>query len=592
MQIGTKNNKAITVNGKELEQVNSFNYLGSRVNAEGNIEEEVNIRIGKAASAFKNLNNIWKNNKISRKTKIRLYVSNVRSVLLYGSETWRTTKKVESRIRGFEGRCLRRIINIRWPSVISNSELSERTGVKNIVNEIMRRRWKYIGHIPKTKIRLYVSNVRSVLLYGSETWRTTKKVESRIRGFEGRCLRRIINIRWPSVISNSELSERTGVMKNIVNEITRRRWKYNGHIPTVNEEDKAAAIYETTNEILISNDPNDIKEKAVCVLNKKALEDGKAAILVNLKGNDVCKVAEICQRLAKFPKFFLCGPKAVTNKEYLHIALDYLNQYICAKGQTYTQAFAIGTIHFDMGKFRTALEWHKRAFLLSDYKRAIKFINALTFIASKLQDLEFINTLVPNSMWNEYLGKLLRFLDFLKTCPLTTKQVEIAEYLRNVLSKRTLISVRQFRKYQYTPSTRNIEYEWRTLSFPHPVIEPASDHLDFDYDYFAIMSHENSGWIECFLQQQLSTNMLYNDRTFTACPDVINYESCSTLLETTINGINKSQKVILVLSNDFLTKEWNVLKSIITETLQRRQVILLVILLENCDVPPEIDSEH
>ena len=269
---------------------------------------------------------------------------------------------------------------------------------------------------------------------------------------------------------------------------------------------------------------------------QKALEDGKAAILVNLKGNDVCKVAEICQRLAKYPKFFLYGPKAVTNKEYLYIALDYLNQYICTKGQTYFQAFAIGTIHYDMGEFRTALEWHKRAFLLSDYKRAIgnvtklclcilrleetasvyiEFINALTCIASKLIDLEFVNTLVPNNLWNEYLGKLLRFLDFLKTFPLTTKQVEIAEYLKNVLLKRILISVRQFRKYQYTSSTGNIEYDWRTSSFPHPVIEPASDHLNFEYDYFAIMSHENSGWIECFLKKQLSTQMLYNDMTFT-----------------------------------------------------------------------------
>ncbi|CAG2188599.1 unnamed protein product [Mytilus edulis] len=263
---------------------------------------------------------------------------------------------------------------------------------------------------------------------------------------------------------------------------------------------------------------------------QKALEDGKAAILVNLKGNDVCKVAEICQRLAKFPKFSYADQKLV---------------YQC-----------------------------------------------INIYCEQTEDLEFVNTLVPNSLWNEYLGKLLRFLDFLKTFPLTTKQVEIAEYLRNVLFKRTLNTVRQFRKYQYTPSTRNIEYEWRTSSFPHPVIEPASDHLDFEYDYFAIMSYENSGWIECFLQQQLNTQMLYNDRTFTACPDVINYESCSTLLETTINGINKSQKAILVLSNDFLTKEWNVMKSIITEMLQRRQGSLLVILLENCDVPPEIDSEH
>ncbi|CAC5397592.1 unnamed protein product [Mytilus coruscus] len=349
-------------------------------------------------------------------------------------------------------------------------------------------------------------------------------------------------------------------------------------------------------------------------LLQKALEDGKAAILVNLKGKDVCKVAEICQRLAKFPKCFSYGPKAVTNKEYLHTALDYLNQYICAKGQTYFLAFAIGTIHFDMGEFRTALEWHKRAFLLSDYKRAIgnvrklclcilnleetasvyiEFINALTFIASKLDDLEFVNDLVPKSHWNECLGKLLRFLDFLKSFPLTTKQVEIAEYLKNVLLKKTLITARQFRKCQYTTSTRNdLEYELKTASLLQPVIEPESDHKDFEYDYFAVMSHESSGWIQCFLQQQLSTQMLYNDKKFTACPEAIKYDSCSTLLETTINGINKSRNTILVLSNDFLTSEWSLLKSIITETLQRRHVILLVISLENCNVPPEIESEH
>ena len=97
------------------------------MNADGNIREEVNIRIRKEAGAFKKLRNIWKSRKISRRTKIRLYVSNVRSVLLYGAETWRTTKKIESKVRGFEGRCLRIIVNIRWPELISNRELAERT---------------------------------------------------------------------------------------------------------------------------------------------------------------------------------------------------------------------------------------------------------------------------------------------------------------------------------------------------------------------------------------------------------------------------------------------------------------------------------
>lgn len=72
-----------------------------------------------------------------RKTKIRLYVSNARYFLLYGSET---TKQLESRIRGSGRRCLRQIVNIRWPNVFSNSELSEKTGVMNVVNEIVRRR--------------------------------------------------------------------------------------------------------------------------------------------------------------------------------------------------------------------------------------------------------------------------------------------------------------------------------------------------------------------------------------------------------------------------------------------------------------------
>ena len=59
-----------------------------------------------------------------------------------------------------------------------------------------------------------------------------------------------------------------------------------------------------------------------------------------------------------------------------------------------------------------------------------------------------------------------------------------------------------------------------------------------------------------------------------------------------MNGIKKSRKSILVLSKDFLTREWCLLKQIITETLQNRCDFLLMILLEKCDVPSEIDDTH
>jgi len=46
------------------------------------------IRIGKAASVFGRLVNIWKSKNISLAMKIRLYDSLVISTLLYGAESW------------------------------------------------------------------------------------------------------------------------------------------------------------------------------------------------------------------------------------------------------------------------------------------------------------------------------------------------------------------------------------------------------------------------------------------------------------------------------------------------------------------------
>ena len=120
--------------------------MGSYISADGDIEKEVSTRIGMAAQAFNKLQNVWKSSTLSTSTKLKIYRSNVRSVLLYASETWRTNKKIESRLRGFEGRCLRRILRVYWQDHISNAEVSRRTGINNIVDEVKRRRWSWLGH--------------------------------------------------------------------------------------------------------------------------------------------------------------------------------------------------------------------------------------------------------------------------------------------------------------------------------------------------------------------------------------------------------------------------------------------------------------
>lgn len=163
----------------------------------------------------------------------------------------------------------------------------------------------------------------------------------------------------------------------------------------------------------------------------KALDDGKVSIKSYLSPPDVFTVAEVCQRLAKFPKFYLDRPAAVSERSYLNEALDYLNQCISAKGQTYFTAYTIGTIYYDMGEYRTATEWLKREFMLSENKRAfgnvkklcmsvlrlgeestinIELIQVLTFIASRINDLKFVHHLVPVGLWKNYLERLWKFL--------------------------------------------------------------------------------------------------------------------------------------------------------------------------------------
>ena len=103
-------------------------------------------RIQKARQAFLNLSRVWSNRGIREKTKIRIFNSNVKSILLYGSETWRINKSTLGRLQAFKNRCLRRIINIHWPETISNKNLLERTKQEPIEYEVTRRKWRWIGH--------------------------------------------------------------------------------------------------------------------------------------------------------------------------------------------------------------------------------------------------------------------------------------------------------------------------------------------------------------------------------------------------------------------------------------------------------------
>ncbi|VDP18537.1 unnamed protein product [Schistosoma margrebowiei] len=148
LKFKTKNRNPTTLDGKTLEDIESFTYLVSIIDEQSGSDADVKARIGKARPAFLRLKNIWNSKQLSTNINVTIFNTNVKAVLLYGAETWRsTTTTTIKKVQVFINSCLHKILNIHWLDIISNSLLWERTNQLSAEEEIRKRRWKWIGHI-------------------------------------------------------------------------------------------------------------------------------------------------------------------------------------------------------------------------------------------------------------------------------------------------------------------------------------------------------------------------------------------------------------------------------------------------------------
>ena len=81
MKISTLDTRCVSIGNSNLKEVNSFVYLGSCMNNDGDIKAEINIRIGKSSYVFNCLKNVWKEDRISVAIKMKLFNAIVIPVL-------------------------------------------------------------------------------------------------------------------------------------------------------------------------------------------------------------------------------------------------------------------------------------------------------------------------------------------------------------------------------------------------------------------------------------------------------------------------------------------------------------------------------
>ena len=136
------------IDGKIMETVRDFMFLGSKITADGDCSHEIKRRLLLGRKVMTNLDNILKSRDITLSTKVHLVRAMVFPVVMYGCESWTIKKAERRRIDAFELWCWRKLLRVPWTA---------RRSIQSIIKEIspwcsleglmFKLKLQYFGHL-------------------------------------------------------------------------------------------------------------------------------------------------------------------------------------------------------------------------------------------------------------------------------------------------------------------------------------------------------------------------------------------------------------------------------------------------------------
>jgi hypothetical protein len=149
-----KNNKLekLQINLMYLEQVQSYKYTGSTVNSNNSIEEQIQHRITLGNKAYYANQFFFKSRLVSKESKLKLYWSIIRPIVIYAYETWVLKETIKNKLMVFETKVFRRNLGpIKERDgtcrIKTYGELDKLIRHKNIINHIKAQRLSWFGHL-------------------------------------------------------------------------------------------------------------------------------------------------------------------------------------------------------------------------------------------------------------------------------------------------------------------------------------------------------------------------------------------------------------------------------------------------------------
>ncbi len=132
--------------GKRLNQVERFKYLGSMMDCTGGTELDVRNRISAGWAKWREVSNVIYDKKMQLKLRAKIYTAVVRPVLLHDAEAWALRKKEEKQLERTEMRMLRWLTGVSLRERRRNEDIRREAGVVSITEKARETHLRWYGH--------------------------------------------------------------------------------------------------------------------------------------------------------------------------------------------------------------------------------------------------------------------------------------------------------------------------------------------------------------------------------------------------------------------------------------------------------------
>ena len=150
------------IDGETVETVSDFDFLGSKITADGDCSHEIKRCLLLGRKVMTNLDSILKS---ILPTKVHLVKAMIFPVVMYGCESWTVKKAEHRRIDAFEVWCWRRLLRVPWTARRSKqSILKEISPGISLEGMMLKLKLQYLGHL----MRRVDSLEKTLMLGGTE----------------------------------------------------------------------------------------------------------------------------------------------------------------------------------------------------------------------------------------------------------------------------------------------------------------------------------------------------------------------------------------------------------------------------------------